>query len=90
MPSGILGRLGILHSSCVLAAGARGALSSNLLLGLLVAVRNHSVQQGAWLALIVAVRFSLLDFSAQVGGCLFILALIVGVVLVEVLGWVGC
>lgn len=77
--------LGVLHAGCIPASSA-STLAGDLVFGLLVAVGDHAVQQRTWLALVVAFGLGLVDFSGQVGGCLFIMALVVGVVLVEVLG----
>jgi hypothetical protein len=60
-----------------------------LILGLLVTMRDHAVEKGAGPALVVTVGFGLLDLAVQVGGGLFVLALVAGVVLVEVLGCGG-
>ena len=62
----------------------------DLCFGLLVAVHDHSVQERAWLALLMAFRFRLLDFATQIGGGLMILTFLARIVLVKVLSWVWC
>lgn len=88
----------ILRTSRVLLSSTGSLLAGELVLGLLVAVRDHAVEKGAGSALGVAISFGLLDLAVQVGGGLFVLAIVTRVVLVEVLGcstvsvrnWKGC
>lgn len=74
--------------SKLLVLGRQSTLPRQLLLGLLVAVRDELVEETAWLALVVAVTLGSFNLSLQVAGG-FVVDIVFGLDFVKVGCWMS-